>query len=128
MAVLHFCAHADAAALCTQQEHIYARLAMPFYKLQKRHGSGDNSTATRCLCDAVIMQDAHSSCLAANLTSCHFTQMCYEEAVEHLFAGVMCPSIALYVVCICFQADSEDLDARHGPNVEVPDSSFSPER
>lgn len=26
------------------------------------------------------------------------------------------------------QAGSEDLDARHGPNVEVPDSSFSPER
>jgi hypothetical protein len=26
------------------------------------------------------------------------------------------------------QAESEDLDARHGPNVEVPDSSFSPER
>lgn len=26
------------------------------------------------------------------------------------------------------QAESEDLDAQHGPNVEVPDSSFSPER
>jgi len=25
-------------------------------------------------------------------------------------------------------AESEDLNAQHGPNVEVPDSSFSPER
>ena len=33
--VLIFCAHAD-------EEAPYARLAMPFDKLQKRHGSGDS--------------------------------------------------------------------------------------
>ncbi len=67
--VLIFCAHAD-------EEAPYARLAMPFDKLQKRHGSGDTNTATMCLGDAVIMQAAHSSCLAANLASCNFKQMC----------------------------------------------------
>ena len=74
--VLIFCAHADEEAPCMKQEHAYVRLAMPFDKLQKRHGSGDTNTATMCLCDAVIMQAAHSSCLAANLASCNFKQMC----------------------------------------------------
>ncbi|DBA66133.1 TPA: hypothetical protein ACH3X2_002608 [Trebouxia sp. C0005] len=38
VAVLDFCAHADEEAPCMEQEHAYARLAMPFDKLQKRHG------------------------------------------------------------------------------------------
>ena len=84
VAVLKSCAHADEEAPCMKQEHAYARLAMPFDKLQKRHGSGDTNTATRCLCDAVIMQGAHSSCLAANLV-CNFKQMCCAACRYWLF-------------------------------------------
>jgi len=85
VAVLNFCAHADEEAPCMKQEHAYARLAMPFDKLQKRHGSGDTSTSTRCLCDAVIMQDAHLSCLAANLISYNFIHMCCAACRYWLF-------------------------------------------
>ncbi len=63
MAALVSCAYADEEALCVKQKHAYARLALPFDKMQKRLGSGDKyEQMLLCCSDHAIGSLKLSSC------------------------------------------------------------------